>query len=240
METKNRPRIIIKRIDEKTLETHSTAILNEGLQKDLAKTEELIRTSQYSELEEGITRKILKQIDDRIIACEETEIDKKLLNRVKHNYYELKDIMLRQRSKQLESLMDRIEQKISVSETNNLCRINEVKEKMDNIGYNVISMIVSFSVGTALITAIDKIDALYIPIFVIGTIWLILTLMVFVNGLFNKNDHNSKQSCFIYVIFSALSLLALFYTFYFAEVRKCTTISCSNNRINDNSYQISP
>lgn len=228
METKNRPKIVIKRIQEKTLEEHSIAILNEGLQKDLAKTEGLIKTSQYTTLEEEFTRRILEEIDDRIIACEETDIDKKLLTRVKHNYYELKDIMLRQRSKQLESLLDKVENKISESETNNLERMNEIKEKIDNIGYNVLSMIISFSIGTALITAIDKIDALYIPIFVIGTIWLVMTLMVFVNGLFNKNDHNSKQSTFIYAIFSVLTLIALGYTFYFSEVRKCTTITCCN------------
>lgn len=235
METKNRPRIVIKRIEEKTLKEHSIAILNEGLKKDLAKTEGLIKTSQYTSLEEEFTRKILEEIDDRIIACEETEVDKKLLSRVKHNYYELKDIILRQRSKSLETLLNNVENRITESETINLNRMNETKEKMDNIGYNVISMIVSFSIGTALITAIDKIDALYIPIFVIGTIWLVMTLMVFVNGLFNKNDPNSKQSTFIYVIFSVLTLLALGYTFYFAEVRKCTTISCCNT--NDNFSQ---
>lgn len=228
---KKKPRITIKKVINNQIEEKSSFILEDELRKNLSKTQELIRQSKYSDLDESIVRLILNRIDDNVIACEEAEVDKIILTKVKHNYYEIKDIILRQQSKKLDDKFKEYEKRISNNEKKNDEYIKETKEKIDNIGYNILSIIIAFTIGSTLVTAIDKISTIYIPLFVIGTIWLMLTLMVFINGMFNKNDFNNKQSTFMYVIFSILTIIALIYTFTFTSNNKDIIPLCDNEYI---------
>lgn len=209
--------IKLKKIDvNNNVQKESIKILNEGLKKDLSTTEELLRQSGYRILDEDFTRKILSEIDDRIIACEESDVDKSLLTQVKHNYYELKDIMVRQALNVSEKKSNQLEYKTKELESKINKKVDSVDEKIANIGYNILSIIISFSLGSSIISGIDKISAIYVPLFIIGTIWLMMTLIVFVNGLFNKDDFNSRQSTVMYVIYSILTLIAIAYTLYFS------------------------
>lgn len=205
-------RIIIKKITiNDKIKEQSIKILNEGLKKDLDKTVELIKISSYSNLDEDSTRQILSEIDDRIIACEEVEVNQSLLRQVKHNYYELKDIMLRQESRILEQSLEKFNCLIKKAEEESNRKIKEVDEKIGNIGYNILSIIVSISFGSAIISGVSKIPNEYIPLFIIGSIWTMMTLLVFINGLFNKTDFNTKQATFMYGIISILTLISLTY-----------------------------
>lgn len=224
---KSTKEIKIKKVITNTIEKKSSSILEFELKRALNVVQELINQSKHSNLDEDKTRCILTRIDDTIIACEEADVNKAILIKLKHDYYELKDIILRQQSKILENRLKEYESRIKNNEKKNDIYINETKEKINNIGYNILSIIVAFTIGSTLVTAIDKISAIYIPLFVIGTIWLMLTLMIFINGLFNKNDFNSKQTICMYGIFSILTIIALIYTFYFAN--KNIIPLCENN-----------
>lgn len=225
---KKLPKITIRKVINEQIEEQSSSILDDELRKNLTKTQELIKQSKYSNLAEDTTRMILSRIDDNIIACEEAEVDKTILTKVKHNYYELKDIILRQQSKMLEVKLKDYDKRILNNEKKSDEYIKETKEKIDNIGYNILSIVIAFTIGSTLVTAIDKISSVYIPLFIIGTIWLMLTLMVFINGMFNKNDFNNKQSTFMYVIFTVLTIIALGYTFIFANNNKNVIPLCES------------
>ena len=69
----------------------------------------------------------------------------------------------------------------------------KLNKKFEGIGSTVISIILSITVTTTAITSISRINAIYIPIFIISLAWLSMTILIFINDLFSPNNSNIKQ-----------------------------------------------
>ena len=97
-------------------------------------------------------------------------------------------------------------------------KAKQVEENISNIGFNVLGLIVSFSIVSSVITAIGEIDKNYIPLFIITSLWLGMTFLVFVNSLFNKEDIKSKQSQVMYIFVTFLTIAVFITTVIFMYI----------------------
>ena len=84
---------------------------------------------------------------------------------------------------------------------------------------NIISLILSFSIVTTLVEAVDKIESSYILIFALIVIWFGMTLLVFFGGLFRTNSVSSKECIFIYSLISILLVVAISLNIFYSVDR---------------------
>lgn len=113
-------------------------------------------------------------------------------------------------SRKMEAIDDKLE-KIQL-------KSNTIEEKFEGIGSTILSTVVSLTVVVTAITAIEKISAIYIPLYLFSMVWLCMTLIVFINNLFNKNDFNSKQARILYIIIFVLVFIILIGTLVYIKV----------------------
>ena len=130
---------------------------------------------------------ISKRIDMyEYLANPDTEIIARvrMVESFRHNYYNLKNNILSIKSEIMINKLDTYEEKIS--------RISFLETKFENLGATVISIILSISIITAAITAIEKLDIKNVLVFVLSVVWFGMTYLLFIHYLFNKNTKKNK------------------------------------------------
>lgn len=109
--------------------------------------------------------------------------------------------------------------------------VNAMKDTLNGMWGNVLSVILSFSIVTAAITAIEKIDKEYIILFLMLIIWLGMTLLVFFCNLFHNGIFERKVSKITYIVYTAFTVLVVFLTLY-SYYESGFTVEAENNDCN--------
>ena len=113
-------------------------------------------------------------------------------NTLQNNYYKIKNYILNVKSEMLNK------------------QIENMSLQLENI--NKVTSNISSSFEVTAITAIEKIESRFIPLYLVSMVWLGMTFIIFINNLFNKNDFNSKQATFLYGAICVLEFILLFAT----------------------------
>ena len=157
----------------------------------------------------------IEQIEAIISSSEESGIhDKSSYRKLQHCYYKLKNEILICKTNSFSRTMKDVENKLASLDY----KSRGIEEKFEGIGSTILSTVVSLTVVVTAITAIEKISAIYIPLYLFSMVWLCMTLIVFINNLFNKNDFNSKQARILYIIISILVFIILICTLFYIKV----------------------
>lgn len=154
----------------------------------------------------------IEQIEAIISSSEESGIrDQSNYRKLQHNYYKIINIILNCKNNIFTETMNIIDNKLSLLEDKSKC----IEEKFEGIGSTIFSTVVSLTVVVTAITAIEKISAIYIPLYLVSMVWLCMTLIIFINNLFNKKDFNNRQATFLYFVISTLVIILLFGTVFY-------------------------
>lgn len=136
----------------------------------------------------------------------DSEVVKKvgMIESFRHNYYNLKNNILSIKSEIMLNKLDDYDKKIN--------RISSLETKFENLGATVISIILSISIISAAITAIEKLKLKNVLVFVVSIVWFGMTYLLFVHYLFNKNREKNKGAIVLYTVITIVWILALFYS----------------------------
>lgn len=136
----------------------------------------------------------------------DSEVVKKvgMIESFRHNYYNLKNNILSIKSEIMLHKLDDYDKKIN--------RISSLETKFENLGATVISIILSISIISAAITAIEKLKLKNVLVFVVSIVWFGMTYLLFVYYLFNKNREKNKGAVVLYTVITIVWILVLFYS----------------------------
>lgn len=170
----------------------------------------ILKIKDIEEKEKRLLEKektLSKRIDMyEYLANPDTEIMARIrmIESFRHNYYNLKNNILSIKSEIMINKLDTYEEKIS--------RIGFLEAKFENLGATVISIILSISIISAAITAIEKLKFKNVLVFVVSIVWFGMTYLLFVHYLFNKNRENNKGAVVLYTVITIVWILILFYS----------------------------
>ncbi|MDY6072345.1 MAG: hypothetical protein SPI44_05690 [Bacilli bacterium] len=170
----------------------------------------ILKIKNIEEKEKRLLEKektLSKRIDMyEYLANPDTEIIAriKMIESFRHNYYNLKNNILSIKSEIMINKLDTYEEKIS--------RISFLETKFENFGATVISIILSISIISAAITAIEKLKFENVLVFVVSIVWFGMTYLLFVHYLFNKNKEKNKGAVVLYAVITIIWILVLFYS----------------------------
>lgn len=170
----------------------------------------ILKIKNIEEKEKRLLEKektLSKRIDMyEYLANPDTEIIAriKMIESFRHNYYNLKNNILSIKSEIMINKLDTYEEKIS--------RISFLETKFENFGATVISIILSISIISAAITAIEKLKFENVLVFVVSIVWFGMTYLLFVHYLFNKNREKNKGAVVLYAVITIIWILVLFYS----------------------------
>mgnify|MGYP004622758801 CR=1 FL=1 len=154
----------------------------------------------------------IEQIEAIISSSDESGIREQVnYRKLQHNYYKIMNEILNCKNVVFTETMNLIDNKLSLLED----KSKSIEEKFEGIGSTILSTVVSLTVVVTAITAIEKISAIYIPLYLVSMVWLCMTLIIFINNLFNKKDFNNKQATFLYFVISILVIILLFGTIFY-------------------------
>ena len=192
--------------DLSLIRANKKAIMNSSTQKIKKYTIEDFENEYSDDIE---------QIEAIISSSEESGIHSQSnYRKLQHNYYELKNEILICKTNNFSKTIKDVENKLAVLDY----KSRGIEEKFEGIGSTILSTVVSLTVVVTAITAIEKISAIYIPLYLFSMVWLCMTLIVFINNLFNKNDFNSRQARILYIIISILVFIILICTLFYIKV----------------------
>ncbi len=80
--------------------------------------------------------------------------------------------------------------------------LNEQKAEYKNLGYTVLNMIITFTIISTAITAIDKINTIYIPLFCFIIVWMGVSITAFNYSIFSKDKSSSFNNSIAKVLSS--------------------------------------
>lgn len=92
-------------------------------------------------------------------------------------------------------------------------KLNILEAKFEGIGGTVLSIIISVSITNTAIVGIDKIDAKYIPIFIVSIVWFGMTYLLFTNCMFKKDNDNNKNAMVLYSVITIIAIVLLLIAF---------------------------
>lgn len=92
-------------------------------------------------------------------------------------------------------------------------KLNVLEAKFEGIGGTVLSIIISVSITNAAIVGVDKIDAKYIPIFIVSIVWFGMTYLLFTNCMFKKDNDNNKNAMVLYSVITIIAIVLLLIAF---------------------------
>ncbi len=93
------------------------------------------------------------------------------------------------------------------------------KKEYNKLGYTVLNMIITFTMISTAITAIDEIDSKYIPLFCFVIVWMAITVIAFDYSIFSS-DKASLLSKKIYITITILTVIVFIVTVLFAIYNK--------------------
>lgn len=76
-------------------------------------------------------------------------------------------------------------------------KVNPLVDKMESIWSNILNFIITYTIATTALSAIDNIDVIYIPAFVSGLVFLGITCVAFTSLIFKKDKENLKKNIYI-------------------------------------------
>lgn len=126
---------------------------------------------------------------------------------MKHNFYVISNLLLDCKAQMLVKKTDEAFEninKISKSSEDLKNKSLKIEKQYENIGSTILTIVLSVTVVTTSIAAISRINAIYIPVFIVGLVWLSMTLMVFITDLFKYKESNSKQAVGLYFLITLL------------------------------------
>lgn len=169
----------------------------------------------------------IEQIEAIISSSDESGIrEQGNYTKLQHNYYKIMNEILTCKNIVFAETMDAIDNKLSLLED----KSKGIEEKFEGIGSTILSTVVSLTVVVTAITAIEKIGAVYIPLYLVSMVWLGMTMIVFVNNLFNKNDFNNKQATVLYYVITGITVLILIGTVFYNVNNDIKVVEKSNNQ----------
>lgn len=174
--------------------------------------------------------------------------DHEMLNTLRHNYYYINTYILNRENKDIQEELKNIQKQYQKlknqlnkalgqaaglnSRTKKLSQqTEETLDKVNNLSANILTLIVSVSVITTLITAIDKIETVYLPLLVVGTVWLGMVLIMFIANVYKKDTGAIRQNYGLFIIISFLTIIVTIYSGWLAWERE---IDISKSNINEN------
>lgn len=154
---------------------------------------------------------------DTLDGAEEMEIDEEILSKLRNNHNRINNLLLESKlleqtieNEKIKKELDREKEEIDKAHKQSESILN----KLESVGSTVISMILSLGIVTALIYAIDRIDIRYVPLFVVCTLWLGLTMLIFNSRWFQYKDKTVENNIWLYVIISVFTLFIIMYTIF--------------------------
>lgn len=198
---KSKYEIIVKSIAEKY--TDEIKILS----KELSTISKIKDNSEKEIKFEEFEKNKLKNLENiEYIINPDTELvkDVKIINALRHYYYELNNNILSIKNEIMVNKLNDYEGKVE--------RINLLESKFENLGATVISIILSISIITTAITAIEKLEIKNILVFVLSFAWFGMIYFLFVHYLFNKSREKNKGAVVLYAVITIVWILALFYS----------------------------
>lgn len=140
------------------------------------------------------------------LANPDTEMIKKveMIESFRYNFYNLKNKILSIKNEIMINKLDNCEKKIG--------RIDFLESKFESLGSTVISIILSISIITATVTAIEELELKHVLVFVVSIVWFGMTYLLFVHYLFNKNREKNKGAVVLYAVITIIWILVLFYS----------------------------
>ena len=168
---------------------------------------------------------ILKQNVDNIYNEQFPDDLKKIYNQFKTNYekyqllisecdYKFLNEELKTMQQKFEDATENVENKIK--EIDNLSKKQQkeskiLSDKFEGIGATVINIILSISIISAAVVAIEKFDKpIHITMFITVITWLLMTCICFNQAIFKNKDDYPKGIIVIYVVLSLLTVIIIF------------------------------
>lgn len=130
-----------------------------------------------------------------------------LLDILKHNYYQIQNIRLSIKSDIVLKDLEKHEEKLTKSED----KLDRLETRFEGIGGTVISIVLSISIVSAAVSAIGDMPTKYVPLFIVSMVWMGMTFILFVNGLFGKENKNNNKVIALYclITFVWITILAV-------------------------------
>lgn len=154
---------------------------------------------------------------DAIEGAQEMGVDKDIYEKLRHYHYRINNLLLESKllaqgieNEKIKKELDREKEEIDKAHKQSESILN----KLESVGSTVISMILSLGIVTALIYAIDRIDIRYVPLFVVCTLWLGLTMIIFNSRWFQYEDKTVENNKWLYVIISIFTFFIIIYTIF--------------------------
>lgn len=136
--------------------------------------------------------------------------------RILCNYYTNQEFnLITEKNKELNNKLDLHQKQLKKIDLETKQRTNQVLSRLENIGLNIINLVVSFSIVSSAVVAIDKVEVKYLPIFLVSLIWLSLSTIMFISVTFKKNINDLKIPMVIYTLLTILEVLTIIMTVFF-------------------------
>ena len=129
-------------------------------------------------------------------------------NLLRHDFYSIKNQILDIKNDITSEKIDRYY--IDFEKADN--KLSELEGKFEGLGATVITIILSITIISSSIVAIERIQSTLIPLFIVGMVWLGMTFLTFTNFLFRKKDTEIWIALIFYIVFSLIFILTLFIT----------------------------
>lgn len=123
-------------------------------------------------------------------------------NILRHKYYDVQNQILELKNSIIKEKVDENFEKSNK-------KLSELESKFEGLGATVITIILSITVISSSIVAIEKIPSKLIPLFLVGVVWLGMTFLTFTNFLFRKKDTEIWTALIFYIAFSILFIVTL-------------------------------
>lgn len=156
---------------------------------------------------------------DAFEGASEMGIEKETVQKLYYYHYRINNLLLECKllaqgieNAKLKTELEKEKQEVEQAQE----RSEDIVKKLENIGSTVIGMILSLGIVTTLVSAVDKVDVKFLPMFVICTLWLGMTMLVFVSRWFQYSDEKVKESKTLYIIISIFTIFVIVYTIYFS------------------------
>ena len=126
-------------------------------------------------------------------------------NILRHKYYDVQNQLLELKNTIVGEKIDKNTENFEKSNE----KLSELEGKFEGLGATVITIILSITVISSSIVAIEKMPSKLIPLFIISMVWLGMTFLIFTNFLFRKKGTKILLPIIFYILFTILFVVVL-------------------------------
>ncbi len=135
--------------------------------------------------------------------------DIKIIESLRHNYYKIQNACVKIKNDIVLKKLEIYENKTIDSER----KLSKLETRIEGMGGTVISIILSISVITSIIVAIEKIELKFVPFLVFSIVWFGMTYLLFVHCLFKKDDKTNRTALILYMLITFIWIVSMFFSF---------------------------